>query len=211
MSVRVRMTIVSLIVLLLVPLAPAKDKKKQELPDYVLKAETVAVVIRPDAGEPVTNPMANRTAEDNVERALSQWGRFRLVSDAQFADLVIAVRKGHAGGQTINNSPIDNRPVTIQSGGGDTRAGAQQGRPSDLSSPVGPGGQRMPQVGNEVGPAEDVFEVYISGRDVEHPLDAAPIWRYMGKNALDGPQVKAVEQFKNAITESEKVSQQKKP
>jgi len=33
----------------------------------------------------------------------------------------------------------------------------------------------------------------------------------MGKNALDGPQVEAVEQFKNAITESEQVSQQKKP
>jgi hypothetical protein len=65
----------------------------------------------------------------------------------------------------------------------------------------------MPQVGNESGPSEDSFEVYRGG--VEYPLDAPSIWRYMGKNALDGPQVKAVEEFKNAITESEQVSQQK--
>ena len=177
----------------------------------MLKAETVAVVIRPYAGEPVTNPTSNRTAEDNMERALSQWGRFRLVTDATVADLVIAVRKGQAGGQTITNSPTDNRPVIIQQGDGNTRAGVQQGRPSDPTYPVPPSGQRLPQVGNEVGPSEDLFEVYISGGYVEHPLDSPPIWRYMGKNALDGPQVKAVEQFKNAITESEQVSQQKKP
>ena len=211
MSVRVRMTILFFMVLLVVPLTPAKNKKKQVLPDYVLQAQTVAVVIRPYAGEPVTNPTANRTAEDNVERALTQWGRFRLVTDAQFADLVIAVQKGHEGGQTINNSPTDNRPVIIQQGNGNARVGAQQGQPSDLTYPGPPGGpgQRMPRVGSEVGSSEDLFEVYRGG--VEYPLDGPSMWRYMGKNALDGPQVKAVEQFKTAITESEQVSQQKKP
>lgn len=203
-----RMTIVFFIVLLVVPQAPAKNKKKQVLPDYVLKAQTVAVVIRPYAGEPVTNPTANRTAEDNVERALTQWGRFRLVIDAQVADLIIAVRKGNVGGQTINNSPTDNRPVIIQQGDGNVRVGAQQGHPPDLTYPVpSEPGQRMPQVGSEGGPSEDLFEVYKGG--VEYPLDAPSIWSYMGKNALDGPQVTAVEQFKNAITESEQVSQQK--
>ena len=210
MSIRVRMTIVFFIVLLVVPLAPAKNKKKQVLPDYVLKAETVAVVIRPYAGEPVTNPTANRTAEDNVERALTQWGRFRLVTDAQVADLVIAVQKGHAAGQTINNSPTDNRPVIIQQGDGSVRVGAQQGRPSDLTYPVPPA-SGPPSVGSEVGSSEDLFEVYRGGWFNQYPLDNAPIWRYMGKNGLDGPQVKAVEEFKNAITESEQASQQKKP
>jgi hypothetical protein len=37
---------------LLVPQPDAKNKKKQALPDYVLNAERVLVVIRPDAGEP---------------------------------------------------------------------------------------------------------------------------------------------------------------
>ena len=86
-----RMTTFFFIVLLVVPLAPAKNKKKQVLPNYVLKAQTVAVVIRPYAGEPVTNPTANRTAEDNVERALTQWGRFRLVTDAQVAGITPAI------------------------------------------------------------------------------------------------------------------------
>jgi len=34
----------------------AKNKKKQTLPDAVLNAHTVYVVVEPDAGEPVTNP-----------------------------------------------------------------------------------------------------------------------------------------------------------
>jgi hypothetical protein len=45
-----------LVVLVVASLAHAKNKKKQVLPDYVLKAETVLVVLHPDAGEPLTNP-----------------------------------------------------------------------------------------------------------------------------------------------------------
>ena len=60
---------------------------------------------------------------------------------------------------------------------------------------------------NEVGPSEDTFEVYL-GR-IEYPLEAAPLWRYMAKDALTGPQVRAVEQFRSAIDESEKQHQQK--
>src|SRR6266576_1275592 len=109
-----RMTMLFLLVLVVASFANAKNKKKQVLPDYVLKAQTVLVVIQPDAGEPLTNPTANRTAQENVEKALMKWGRFRLVMDAQTADLVIAVRKGHAGGPTVSNSPTDNPPVIVQ-------------------------------------------------------------------------------------------------
>src|ERR1700757_936639 len=97
-----RMPIFFLVVFVLAPLAVAKNKKKQVLPDYVLKAQTVVVVIHPDAGEPLKNPTANRTAQDDVEKALMKWGRFKLVMDARTADLVVAVRKGHAGGPTIS-------------------------------------------------------------------------------------------------------------
>src|ERR1700690_715276 len=72
MSARIGMFF--LIVLVVAPLAHAKNKKKQVLPDYVLKAQTVLVVIHPDAGEHLTNPTANRTAQDNVEKALRDWG-----------------------------------------------------------------------------------------------------------------------------------------
>ena len=130
-----RTALITLMIFGVAHVAIAKNKKKQVLPDYVLRAETVLVVIHPDAGEPVTNPAANRTAQENVERALTQWGRFRLVMDAQTADLVIAVRKGHANGPTVRNLPSDSRPVIIQPGDGNIRVGGQQGRPPDLSNP----------------------------------------------------------------------------
>jgi hypothetical protein len=206
MSARIAMFF--LIVLVVAPLAHARNKKKQVLPDYVLKAQTVLVVIHPDAGEPLTKPTANRTAQDNVEKALIAWGRFRLVMDAQTADLVIAVRKGHAGGPTVHNSPTDSRPVILQPSDGNIRVGGQQGRPPDLTNPgLGRPAGRGPRVGNENGPSEDTFEVYMGG--VDYPLDASPIWRYMAKDALDGPQLRAVEQFRNVINESEKQHQQK--
>jgi hypothetical protein len=203
-----RISIFLFVLLVSAPLAPAKNKKKQVLPDYVLKAQTVVVVIHPDAGEPLTNPTANRTAQDDVEKALMKWGRFKLVMDAQTADLVVAVRKGHASGPTITDSPTDNRPIIYQPSGADTRAGGQHGRPPDLSNPgLGGAADRGPRIGNEIGSSDDTLEVYRGG--VEYPLDASPVWRYMAKGALNEPQVAAVEQFRKVIDESEKQRQQK--
>jgi hypothetical protein len=211
MSVRVPVVLFLCLLTISIYPAAAKNKKKQQLPDHVLNAQRVLIVIRPDAGEPLTNPTANRTAQDDVERAISKWGRFDLVMEAQTADLVIAVRKGHAGGPMISNSPVDNRSVIFQpsgqSGGTGVRIGAQQGRSPDLTNP-GPGPENNgPHISNQIGPSEDMFEVYLGG--IADPLDAPPIWRYTAKNALDGPQVVAVEQFRKAIEESEKQRQQK--
>jgi hypothetical protein len=196
-------------VLLVVP-GYSKNKKKQTLPDQVLKAQTVLVVIQPDAGEPLTDPTANRTAQESVERAMMKWGRLKLVQEVQTADLVVAVRKGHSPGPTIRNSPADNRPVIIQPGGeGDTRIGVHQGRPPDVTDPASESpADRGPQVSNEIGSTDDTFEVYLGG--VQYPLDGPPLWRYAAKDALKAPRVDAVEQFRKAIDESEK-QRQKKP
>ena len=206
-----RMSVVYLfLLLLLVPQINAKNKKKQLLPDYVLRAERVLVVIHPDASEGVTNPMANRTARDEVERAITKWGRFNLVMDAQTADLIIAVRKGNKSGPVISHSPADDRPVIFEPGIGDARVGhpQQPGRPPDLTEPFpGGSGNRGPQLGSQVGSSDDTFEVYRGGG--EYPLDTAPVWRYIAKGSLDSPQVAAVEQFRKAIEESEKQHQQK--
>lgn len=194
--------------LLLVPQVEAKNKKKQLLPDDVLQARRVLVVIHPDAGEALTNPMANRTAQDEVERAIMKWGRFDLALDAQTADLVIAVRKGNKSGPVISHSPVDDRPVIFQTGGGGARVGEQQGRPPDLTNPVPGGlGNSGPQLGTQIGSSEDTFEVYRGG--VEDPLDTSPVWRYIAKDSLNAPQVGAVEKFRKAIEESEKQHQQK--
>ena len=209
----VRVPIAFLVLLLLIPQANARNKKKQLLPEYVLRAQTVAVVIRPEAGEPLTSPNANRTAQNNVENAITKWGRFKVITNAEAADLIIAIRTGHANGPTIRNSPADRRtndqigdiPDASQQG----HSPGQQGHSPDLTN-SGPASttDRGPHISNEVGPSEDSFEVY-RGR-VDYPLDAPAVWRYVAKGALDDfPGVVAVEQFRNVITEAERQSQQK--
>lgn len=200
----VRMSTVLLVApLLLGSYADAKNKKKQLLPDDVLSAETILVVINPDAGEPLKSPAANRTAREDVEKAIMTWGRFRLVMEPQNANLVIAVRKGHAPGP-VKNAPEDQRPVIFEPTDVGGRVGVQKGSPPDV---INPAERRPPGVTNEVGPSEDMFEVYRGG--IEYPLDSAPVWRYMAKDALNGPQVDAVEQFRRAIAESEEQRRQK--
>lgn len=196
------------LLLLLVPPAGAKNKKKQLLPDDILQARKVLVVVHPEASEAVTSPNANRDAMNEVERAISKWGRFELVMEAQSADLVIAVRKGNSGGPVISHSPVDDRPVIFQPGIGDARVGAQQGRPPDLTNPMPGGmGNRGPQLGSQIGSSDDTLEVYRGG--VQYALDSTPVWRYTAKDALNAPQDAAVEQFRKAIDESEKLSQRK--
>lgn len=199
-----RSTLIGIVLVAVVPLATAKNK--QELPDYVLQAQTVAVVLMPDAGESVTDPAANRTAELNVEKALLQWGRYRLIPDALTADLIVAVRKGHAGGPAISSAPIDTRPVILQPSPGTIYVGGQQGAPPDLSQQPGPYPPK-PTISHEAGTAEDTFELFRGG--VEYPLDAAPMWRYIAKDALNAPEVRAVEQFRKAVADSEKQKKQK--
>jgi hypothetical protein len=192
--------------LLLIPSATAKNKKPP-LPAEVLKAQTVLVVIKPDAGEPLTDVTANRTALEAVEKSLMKWGRFRLALDGETADLVFAVRTGNGRvlNPTITNGPMDNRPVIVEPNGNDTRIGAQQGRPPDMSQPTG--APDSPRLGTEIGSSEDTLEVYRGS--IDHPLDNPAIWQYTARDALRSPGVPAVEQFRKALDETEKAIAQK--
>jgi hypothetical protein len=201
--------------LLAVPLsAPllAKDKKKATLPEYVLRAQTVRVIVAPDSGEPLDQPMANSTARDNVEKALSEWGRFRVVMDGQESDLVIAVRTGSGNmvRPTIKGGPIDQRGGVAQGTDSTIRIGGAQGRPPGSDPTTSPQGQG-PHMSNEIGPSDDTFEVYRGG--VSDALDSPPVWRYVAKDCLRAPSMRAVDEFRKAIADSEKpqIPQQKQP
>jgi hypothetical protein len=196
--------------LALISLAPAKDKKKVLLPNYVLQARTAYVVIDPEAGVSITNPNENRNAQADVEKALSNWGRLSPVMSPQTADLVISVRKGHAQNvtPTIGGIPND-RPVIVQPSNGGARVGAQQGTPPPVSDPTLGSPPSGPYPRTEIGSTDDVFMVYRGG--VEYPLDSPPLWRYTAKGALNAPNVPAVAQFRKAIEETEKQQQAKKP
>ena len=189
-----------------------KDKKKSALPELVLRARTVLVVIHPDAGEPLHQPTANATARENVERALMNWGRLQPVLDGHEADLVIAVRTGTGRmvSPTVKGGPIDTRPTVMQPTDTGIRIGAQQGHPPPLNDPgmSGPRGGG-PRISNEVGTSEDTFEVYLGTS--QYPLDSSPVWRYVAKDCLRAPVVAAVEEFRKAVVESEKPQPPKKP
>ena len=184
-------------------------KDKKILPAYVLQARTVLVVVDPEAGISPSDPNANRIAQQDVEKALMNWGRFTPVMDAQTADLVISIRRGHgkAVNPTIGGVPND-RPVLVQPNDSGIRIGAQQGKNTPVTDPS-VGAPATPQPQTEIGPSEDMFSVYRG--QVEYPLDSPPVWRYVAKDALRSPSVPAVEQFRKVIEETEKQLSQKKP
>src|SRR5579859_5936966 len=121
---------------LLIAPAAAKDKKPI-LPDYVLRAQRVVVVVDPDAGEPLDQPNANAMARENVEKALMEWGRFRLVMDGAESDLIITVRTGddRAVRPTVRGGPLDQRPGVGQSTDSSVRIGGQRGQPPPMNDP----------------------------------------------------------------------------
>ena len=197
--------------LILVTSASAKDKKKPTLPEDILRAQTVRVVIDPEAGEPLDQPNANATARENVEKALMEWRRFRLVLDGEESDLVIAIRTGNGNSfrPTVKGGPIDQRPGVGQSTDSSIRIGGQHGQPPMADPSTYPQNQG-PHIGNEVGPSEDMFAVYRGG--ISSPLDAPPVWRYIRKDCLrPTPQVPAVEEFRKAIADAEKPKVPKTP
>lgn len=177
--------------------ATAKDKKKMVLPTDVLQAATVLVVVDPGAGIAIDAPNANREALEDVENALTNWGRFRLVRSEYNADLVISVRKGNGkiAQPTIGGVPIDNRPVIVE-----------PTSDASIEHPPTPGQTQPrrpdPHPQAEVGPPEDMFVVYRGKR--ENATDYPAVWRFSGKDALRAPGVPAVDAFRKLIVEAEK-------
>lgn len=190
----------------------ANDKKKPILPATILNAQTVAVIIDPDAGVSTDDPLANKTALEDVEKALANWGRFRVVMRGMSPDVVIVIHKGNGKivQPKVGGGPSPNdRPVIIQPNDTGIRIGGQKGRPPDDS-------QNDPQMagtgpGAGGGGSEDSFLVYDG--TIGNPTETAPMWRYMAKNALHSHDVPAVAEFRKIVEETEKQlqKQQKKP
>jgi len=187
--------------------ASAQKKDKVHLPDDVLNAKTVLVVILPDAGEPIDDLFANRKAQEEVEKAFREWQRYRLALDKNTADLVIGVRKGTGKlvSPTIKGGPVDTRTVTIEKKDNQKGVGVQQGRPPDLTQQGAP--TEPAHTGMEAGAEDDTFMVFQGG--VQYPLDNPPVWMYIKKDGLKPPRVVAVEEFRKAVEESDKAAAQK--
>jgi hypothetical protein len=182
------------------------NKKKDTLPAEALDARTVVVLIDPDAGNSTAAPLANKSAQEDVEKALANWGRLKPILIGNTADLVITVRKGNGKivQPTVGGEPPNDRPVVVQPSDTGIHVGVQQGRPPDSIQP--PPQQTSPSLGSEIGPIEDTFLVYMGGTG-SPPLERAPVWRYVAKNALHSPDVPAVAEFRKAIEAAVKKQQ----
>jgi len=183
--------------------AAGKNKKKAVLPYDILEATSVVVVVDPDAGVALEAPNANRTAREDVEKAIMDWGRFVLVQDVSSADLVIEIRKGNGkmAQPTISGIPINNRPVMVDSTDTGIAGAGRRGNAPQAGDPTNDRGHRpTPQI--EVGQSEDAFVVYRGKRD--DALDSPAVWRFVEKDALRSPGVPAVVEFRKLIVESEK-------
>ena len=202
----VRMRLAAAILAFSALLVFAGNDKKPVLPAFVLRAETVFVLIDPDAGVSPSSPSANQKARDDVEKAIMKWGRFRLAINPGVADLVIVVRKGSGKivQPTIGGLPTNDRPVIVQPTDNGIRLGGQKGRPPGSNEPAPQDTHPSPQV--EAGMTDDMFVVYQGGAG--NPLDGPAAWRYMNKDALKSPSVPAVAEFRKAIEEAEKLQQQ---
>jgi hypothetical protein len=209
---RGQVTVFLLLLLSITGTAFPKDKKEQPsgLPEDILRARTIMVVIAPNAGEPLKDPLANARAQDDVEKALLKWRRFEVVSESSLADLVISVRRGtgNAVSPTIKGGPIDQRPVIFQPTDGSIRVGGHTGQPTDASGrdPI----DSQPHLATEFGSPDDTFEVYRGRQNLEISLEGSPVWRYTAKDSLRAPKVTAVEQFRKAIDASEKADSNKR-
>ncbi len=209
-----RFSALCVVSLLLTSLAFAKDKKsKTPLPADVLHAQTVIVLIDPNAGMSAVNPNANAMAQHDVETAFEDWGKYRIALSMADADLIVVVRKGtgHKVNETIPNPAQNGRPGIADGTDSAVVIGMQKGRPANPNGQTG-GGSQSPHLQTEVSSADDSFLVYRG--NVEDPLSAVPMWRLNAKDCLHRKSVPAVDEFKAAVAETERViaeQQQKKP
>jgi hypothetical protein len=189
-----RLLLLSLAVLLIASNATAK---KSGLRAELLHAKFVVVTAYPDGGQTFGGPtrgIAGRTGDDrramaDVERAIKDWGRWTVVSSANQADLIIAIRKGRIGTVGVE------APMPL------------------------PGGGRVdthPTYQTEVGPTEDMIAVYSAHQERQIyqsgdvNIDAPPLWRLIQANALQSPSVPGVQQLRKEIEKAEAENAKKK-
>jgi hypothetical protein len=191
----------------------AKNKAEKGVPNYILNAKTVAIVVDPKAGIDIDDPRANQVAQKDVETALLNWGRFQPVIFTQGADLIIVIRKGHARvvDQTVSDPRQNNRVGMIDPTANGVSVGAQHGRQPDGTGAGTPDASDRdsahPQT--EVGTTEDTFLVY--NGDSKDPLDSPVGWRYIAKDGLRSHNVPAVDEFRKAVAAADKAAAAKHP
>jgi hypothetical protein len=177
---------ITLLLVLLPALAnlQAKPKKPYKLPAAFEQARYVYVEAE-DGQEfnPRLNP-DDRDAIADVDKALYDWKRYIVTIRRDQADLIFVVRKGRLASATVGGQVSSAPPM----GPGAGRSGAGPG--------ASPGAGSGVSLGGEVGPPDDLLEVYLP-----NPNEArgATLWQRSLPDGLNPPQLMLFKQLKDEI------------
>lgn len=166
------------LLLLLVPAVSttqAKNKKPYKLPTMFDQARFVYVeAVDGQEFDPRLNP-DDRQAIADVDRAIDDWKRYVLTTQRNEADLIFVVRKGRLAEARFG----------VQVGSRRQGAGGQP--------PGGPSAGNGAAAGGEVGPPDDLLEVYI--RNSDDTLGAL-LWRHTRADGLNLPDLALFKELK---------------
>jgi hypothetical protein len=186
-----------------------KPKKQDKLPAVFDHARYFYVeAVDGDEFNPRLLP-EDRQAIVDVEAALTKWNRYTLATRRSDADLVFVVRKGRvadvdvgvSGGTGTTNG------VSMQAGNAQQDCNAPQGR-NRTQSTTGRNGCETDQgtgagvgVGGEVGPPDDLFEVYVTneGAAKQNNSQRTLLWVHSLSGGLDRPDLKLFKQFRDRV------------
>ena len=183
----------------LLVLAPvfAKDKSKSNLNRNITHAQFVMLTtLHGNRFETSKVPPEDVKAFWATEAALKKWGRYILVYTPEEADLIMVVRAGrvasiHGGIAGTDTITIGRMPRTD---------------PSDpTGAPVPPIGSES--AGGEVGPSEDMLEIYDAHLGV---MTSSPLWRKLQASGLEGPEPSLVKELRKEVEAAEKQDADKK-
>jgi len=171
--------------------AQAKTKKPYKLPAVFNQAQYVYVeAVDGQEFNPRLLPEDQQAISD-VYAALYDWKRYIPVIKRDEADLIFVVRVGRVAEGRVG--------VLVSSG------------PQGTQPAGGPGPSHGVGVGGEVGPPDDLLEVYQRDPDHDH---GTLLWQRTEADGLDHPDVPLFKQLKDEIEHDYPVqtaSKQKKP
>lgn len=184
---------------LLLVLTPvfAKDKSKSALNRNITHAQFVMLTtLHGNNFETAKVPPEDIKAFWATEAALKKWGRYTLVYTPDQADLIVVVRAGRVAS------------VHGEIPGTDTISIGRMPRtdPSDpTGAPVPPIGSES--AGAEVGPSEDMLEIYDAHLGV---MASSPLWRKLQASGLTGPEPPLIKELRKEVEAAEKEDADKK-
>ena len=189
------LTLLALFAFSLHPLVAKDKQKKSPLPLTVLDAKTISIVIDPDARSLSRRSRRKPYRSEGCRSRHPEMGTLptHALHHERRPHHRHSQRTGSITDASLSNPRNDGIPVSAQAGNQPGLANRPPGTNSDTPTPQGD------SLNNE-----DSFLVY-DGK-TQTPLSSPAIWRYNGMDGLRSHSVPAVDAFRKAVAETEKIA-----